>query len=306
MIRQAQGYQAGEERRCSRLIPREGVSAESVVRGREVVRALLNLSQRGVCLALVDELRPGQSLFVNLYLTGRAGFLAVPATILWAQSVGAQWVAGLQFLAPIFREDLALLAQKESDQVTAFCSTTTRRNMSPPDPVPPLPTADPPALQTSQPDGPGLPLSAFAAGDQALIRLAYEVVKGVCDLWLSMCDAPDLPRFRGAIIALDSPALINKLQKLGGATAALGAATPRVRAICHDICGGGLSGLLGMAGLLRMGAAPPGALGDCFLQARDHAELMRKVVTDLDPHHPSPELPLHQPAALSGKVDQLY
>jgi len=72
-------------------------------------------------------------------------------------------------------------------------------------------------------------------------------------------------------------------QRLGEATRASGSDCHATRRVIHDIRGGGLTILLGSAGILELMPGDESLLRTCADAARDHAKIMRNLLPDLDP-----------------------
>lgn len=124
-----------------------------------------------------------------------------------------------------------------------------------------------------------VPLSRFDPVDQVLLDRIYQAVQGLAlrgRAGAGRVVADDVRRTAGA-------ALLADVRRLGTATRAAGREDDAVRKAAHDIRGGGLTVLLGVAEMLG------GAGGDADLvrmaadAARDHAKIMRNLLPDIDP-----------------------
>ena len=143
-----------------------------------------------------------------------------------------------------------------------------------------------PILRPDRFDGAGLemPLSRFAPRDRLALHRIYRDLEGLSRLWRSMGAAPDWGVLgRRAAEAAMTGGLFDEAQALGLATREEGLDGPDVRKALHDIRGGGLTVLLGTAELLALQPSSEGLARTCAAAARDHAKIMRCLLTDLDP-----------------------
>ena len=129
----------------------------------------------------------------------------------------------------------------------------------------------------------GIPLSAFAPEDQFLLQRVYAALTELCDLWQGTGEHRDSARLREAVLNFDGDAFVAEARALGEATIAAGEVGPLVHRVLHDVRGGGLHILIGTAALLRVGLEEDDPVRTCVSLARDHAKIMRSLITDIDP-----------------------
>ena len=126
-------------------------------------------------------------------------------------------------------------------------------------------------------------LDCLAAADRILVRQVYDAVLAVAAERPEVpARPPDDPAFVARVGAVAAAAFVRTAQALGEATART-AASPLVRKVLHDIRGGGLTALVGTAGLLAFGPPDPDLLLTCGRLARDHCKIVRSALPDLDP-----------------------
>lgn len=128
----------------------------------------------------------------------------------------------------------------------------------------------------------GLSLDKFMPTDRAIIDRLYRAVGGIDDLWHSMRNVPDYQRLADCLDVFEGGTLVEEARQLGAATEAAGGQDLLLRKVVHDVRGGGLTFLIGMAGMARLAADDVPLLTSCALTARDHAKIMRNALVDLD------------------------
>ena len=126
-------------------------------------------------------------------------------------------------------------------------------------------------------------LDCLAAADRILVRQVYDAVLAVAAERPEVpARPPDDPAFVARVGAVAAAAFVRTAQALGEATART-AASPLVRKVLHDIRGGGLTALVGTAGLLEFGPPNSALLVTCGRLARDHCKIVRSALPDLNP-----------------------
>ncbi len=145
-------------------------------------------------------------------------------------------------------------------------------------------------LQISRPDrytgdGFNVRLKDYAPEDSALILRLYSAVKRTYDLWLYMKDDPNYPLMRDTLIKeFGSDQFIASAQSIGSATYSIEAEhSPLLHKVTHDIRGGALTVLVGLASFLKFDPSDMDSLHQAITTARDHAKLMRNAIEDIDP-----------------------
>lgn len=146
---------------------------------------------------------------------------------------------------------------------------------------PPPRTAPAGADRHAAKDAIGLPLSAFAAEDRALLRELYGAALPLADLWRGMREAPDYSALRRQVEAVDGDRLREAAHSLGGASRRAGLDTPPLRTAVHE-ARGGLVVLANARDLLALLPEPEKVLRMAAHAARDYGRAMRDAVTDLD------------------------
>ncbi|MCB0190660.1 MAG: HAMP domain-containing histidine kinase [Anaerolineae bacterium] len=133
-------------------------------------------------------------------------------------------------------------------------------------------------------DGFNVTLKDFVPEDAALIVRVYNTVKKIYDLWLYMKDAPNYELMGKQIEQLGSDRFLRSVHAIGSATYDLQEPTPLLRKVIHDVRGGGLSVLIGLATLLNRDTSDKIAyIKQSITAACDHAKLMRNAIEDIDP-----------------------
>ena len=124
-------------------------------------------------------------------------------------------------------------------------------------------------------------LDRFAGPDRDTIRDVYLQCDGVYQAWLDERDQPEWPTVRSRLAKFRDLTFVDRATTLGRAT--LGAGTDEeVLRVLHDIRGGGLAALLGLAELVAI-RDDMGLVRETVMLARDHAKMMRQAIEDLDP-----------------------
>lgn len=127
----------------------------------------------------------------------------------------------------------------------------------------------------------GVEMGSLAPADRHLALAIYTRVKGFYELWHAHRSSPDWPALRQALLEFDTPGFLDTIQRLGPATMQGSGATPLHRKIFHDLRGGSMNLLVGLAGLTRLQQS------DDYLRksiglARDQAKIMRNALVDID------------------------
>ncbi|WP_020475760.1 histidine kinase [Zavarzinella formosa] len=129
-----------------------------------------------------------------------------------------------------------------------------------------------------------VPVSRFAPDDQALLHWIYETIRGIAQMGNS------INPFSNNIIAAErhllseiNSALEVAARHLGSATRLAGLADESIRHALHDIRGGGLTVLVGLAETMKVTPGNIDLIHACVEAARDHALMMRSMLPDLDP-----------------------
>ncbi|WP_020469609.1 hypothetical protein [Zavarzinella formosa] len=117
-------------------------------------------------------------------------------------------------------------------------------------------------------------LSQFGAADQAILRRVYEVVSDAAFLGSRSGDCLE----RHLVREIDED-FLNDVHRLGGS----GLKLTSLRKVVHDIRGGGLSVLVGLAYFLWESPGNQDYLQRCADAADDHARIMRSLLPDIDP-----------------------
>lgn len=133
----------------------------------------------------------------------------------------------------------------------------------------------------------GVRLRRFAPEDISSMYQVYEVIKGIYGIWLyagqSEQDPLDYRLYKPFFERLGAPEFVLSLQGIGTATfRSDDQRSLDLRRIIHDIRGGGMSGLVGYAGLLELEPENRDYLQSAVFLARDHAKMMRNALVDLD------------------------
>jgi signal transduction histidine kinase len=128
-------------------------------------------------------------------------------------------------------------------------------------------------------DNLAIPLAAFTEADQKIIRRIYLFLTGLFDL-LSRSD-----RDEAAVMAILEPekvdALIEEARMLGQESYQA-RKDPLMAKTIHDLRGGGLSPLLGLAQVLHFAGPAGESLDSLFFLTRDHLKIMRNALLGLD------------------------
>ncbi|MBI1387799.1 MAG: ATP-binding protein [bacterium] len=125
-------------------------------------------------------------------------------------------------------------------------------------------------------------LSDFGEKDAVRVQKIYRWVKALYDEWLKAKDAPDWKRLSKMTCGFDDDEIIRTVKDLGASSLQPGEPNPLMSKTLHDIRGGGLTGLLGFAQLLRSRGGNDVYVRKAVFLARDHAKMMRNAVHDLD------------------------
>lgn len=134
-------------------------------------------------------------------------------------------------------------------------------------------------------EGFGVSLRDFAPEDVALLIRLYQDIKEIYDLWLYMRDQPNYTLIGAQLVKqFGSDELLMSVQTIGAATYAVQTPSPVVRKVIHDIRGGALSVLVGLATFLKViPAVDEETIHQAVTMAHDHAKLMRNALEDIDP-----------------------
>lgn len=135
-------------------------------------------------------------------------------------------------------------------------------------------------------DGFNVTLKDFVPEDAALLIRLYNTVRKIYDLWLYMKDTPNYELVGQQIMKdLGSDQFRISVQAIGSATYDLQEPSPLMRKVLHDIRGGALSVLIGLATLLELNDIPDDTtyIKQAITMARDHAKMMRNAIEDIDP-----------------------
>lgn len=130
-------------------------------------------------------------------------------------------------------------------------------------------------------DGNCVALAALAPHDQAAVATVYAAVQAVAARRPPDRGGAD-PAFLAAVKEVGSERFVRLAQSLGQDTVRRGC-EPLARKALHDVRGGALTALVGIASWFE--TTPPTAflLATCGLLGRDHCKIMRSAITDLDP-----------------------
>ncbi len=132
-----------------------------------------------------------------------------------------------------------------------------------------------------------LPLSAFTAGDQEIVRELYEFLQTLFALLDAHGDsaAPasdgQLTRAETFLAGLDVDALVGQARTFGPASIAANP-TPHMAETIHDLRGGGLAPLLGRLQLAQGRGLGEDGMRSLFFLTRDHLKIMRNALLGLD------------------------
>lgn len=127
-------------------------------------------------------------------------------------------------------------------------------------------------------------LRNFTPEDAALLIRLYSTIKKIYDLWLYMKDEPNYELMESQIVKeLGSEQFRTSVQAIGSSTYDLYEPSPLLRKVIHDIRGGALSVLVGLATMLKMYPSNGVSIHQAITMARDHAKLMRNAIEDIDP-----------------------
>lgn len=134
-------------------------------------------------------------------------------------------------------------------------------------------------------EGFGVSLKDFAPEDIALLLRLYNSIKKIYDLWLYMREQPNYRLISDQLIKeFGSDELRFGVQAIGSATYAAGEPSPLLRKVAHDVRGGALSVLVGLATFLKLyPQLDEETIRQAITMARDHAKLMRNAIEDIDP-----------------------
>jgi len=133
-------------------------------------------------------------------------------------------------------------------------------------------------------EGFGVSLRDFAPEDVALLIRLYGSIKKIYDLWLYMREQPNYKLIGDQLIKeFGSDELRIGLQAIGSATYAIQEPSALVRKVIHDVRGGALSVLVGLATFLKLyPELDAETIHQAITMARDHAKLMRNAIEDID------------------------
>jgi hypothetical protein len=124
-------------------------------------------------------------------------------------------------------------------------------------------------------------LEDFHPEDAQLLKIIYENIKAVYDLWLYMKDAPQYSLFKPNVEWLQSERMITIGKTLGTHA---DYSSPHIKKIIHDVRGGALMAMISNAKriqLLNLYHDTDIMRSFVFL-ARDQAKMMRNAVEDID------------------------
>lgn len=128
--------------------------------------------------------------------------------------------------------------------------------------------------------GLGVSLSDFGTKDQERIHTLYAAIQNLYLAWKA--EQPqkvtELKNWPDLLAALQDPDFMREVQRLGNDSGN----TPAIGNALHDIRGGALPAALGFAQLFSLGIDSSDPLRIIYY-ARDHAKIMRNVISDLDP-----------------------
>jgi hypothetical protein len=136
---------------------------------------------------------------------------------------------------------------------------------------------------TSRYDGSGFSasLSDFTLVDVELLKVIYENIKSVYDLWLYMKETPQYSLFKNNVEWLRSSEMVNIGKALGSESEY---SSPHIHKILHDVRGGALMAMISSATRI--------AIFDLYhdlevmrsfvFLARDQAKMMRNAIHDID------------------------
>lgn len=134
-------------------------------------------------------------------------------------------------------------------------------------------------------DGFNVTLKRFVPEDAALIIRLYNTVKKIYDLWLYMKDNPNYQLIGNQLVKdFGSDQFRTSVQAIGSATYDLQEPSPLLRKVLHDIRGGALSVLVGLATMVDLEKVQDDTtyIKQSITMARDHAKLMRNAIEDID------------------------
>jgi signal transduction histidine kinase len=133
-------------------------------------------------------------------------------------------------------------------------------------------------------EGFGVSLQDFAPEDISLLIGLYGSIKKIYDLWLYMREQPNYELIGDQLIKeFGSDELRIGVQAIGSATYAIRDPSPLARKVMHDVRGGALSVLVGLATFLKVYPEPDEeTIYQAITMARDHAKLMRNAIEDID------------------------
>lgn len=140
-----------------------------------------------------------------------------------------------------------------------------------------LAAVDLPVNRPQRFDGSGfeVQLSRFSPADRDILWQLYTAVKELYEVWQAERSATTVP---ATLERLGKSDFFRLVQQFGRANAQHDLAR-----IVHDIRGGGLTYLIGAAGLMAQLGFQADLLEACGKAARDHAKLMRNLIVDIDP-----------------------
>ena len=129
-------------------------------------------------------------------------------------------------------------------------------------------------------EGFGVSLREFAPEDVALLLRLYNSIKKIYDLWLYMREQPNYKLIGDQLIKeFGSDELRFGVQAIGSATYAVGEPSPLLRKVAHDVRGGALSVLVGLATFMKLyPQLDEETISQAITMARDHAKLMRNAI----------------------------
>ena len=132
-------------------------------------------------------------------------------------------------------------------------------------------------------DGQDLHMDDFDQIDRRRARAVYEGVDRVYQAWRTSPSDPPWDAVQEAALALTSPEFHTHAQALGDASLATPGSHASMRAVLHDLRGGGLTPAMLNATLIPDGPTDVELLQTIVYLCRDHAKMMRNAVVDIDP-----------------------